>query len=358
MATLYGRQYSRAELLQRVGRIEQVAGVEAFELADGSQRGVRALRLRTGGGLECTVLADRGLDIAGASYRGAALAWQSAAGAPAPAFYEPQGVGWVRGFHGGLLALGGLSWFGAAGEDEGRPLGLHGRASYLPATNVGYGLEWEGDEAEMWLGGTLREAALFDAKLRLERRLSARLGENTLTLVDRITNDGWEPTPYMLLYHCNFGFPLLSPESELLLASEAQPRDADAAAGLGEWRRFEPPTPGSREQVFYHTPRADGDGMARVALVNRGYGGGAGAGLGVWLRWHTAELPCLVQWKMMGQGDYVCGLEPATNWVGGRAEERAAGRLRTLAPGESRTVTLEIGVLAGVEAIGEYEAGG
>jgi hypothetical protein len=49
---------------------------------------------------------------------------------------------------------------------------------------------------------------------------------------------------------------------------------------------------------------------------------------------------------MMGQGVYVCGLEPGTNWVGGRAVERAAGRLRLIEPAETRRYRLEIGVLA------------
>ena len=45
----------------------------------------------------------------------------------------------------------------------------------------------------------------------------------------------------------------------------------------------------------------------------------------------------MIQWKQIGQGAYVAGLEPATNWTIGRAAERAAGRLKFLEPGETPT---------------------
>jgi hypothetical protein len=41
---------------------------------------------------------------------------------------------------------------------------------------------------------------------------------------------------------------------------------------------------------------------------------------------------------------YALGLEPANCSVLGRAADRAAGRLPILAPGESRTTSLEISV--------------
>jgi galactose mutarotase-like enzyme len=345
MANLFGTSYTRAELLQHAGDLSQFAGVRVGELSDGFERGVRTADFRTGSGFEFTVLADRGLDIAWASFNGASLAWRSATTAAAPGFFEPEGLGWLRGFHGGLLTTCGLTYFGSPCRDEGQELGLHGRASYIPATHFAYGGEWDGDEYEMWVAGQVREAAVFGANLVLRRRISARLGESRLFIEDSVTNEGYERTPHMLLYHFNFGFPLLCQDTELLVNSaEVTPRTPEAAAGLAEHRRFQHPTAGYQEQVFFHTLRADAQGHAQATLVNRAFGGGRG--LGAYVRFDLAELPRLIEWKMMGQGTYVCAVEPTTNWVDGRAVERAAGRLQFLEPGETRHYRVEVGVLA------------
>lgn len=355
MVRLFGTEYARDELLQHVGSIEQIAGVRFGELADGFERGVRVADVYTGSGFAFTILLDRGMDIGPASFCGAPLAWRSATTAKAPSYYEPAGLGWLRGFHGGLLNTCGLTYFGAPTQDQGQALGLHGRASYTPASNIAYGGCWEGDTYELWCSGELREAVVFGENLVLRRHIRARLGESRLIIEDEVTNEGYAPTPHMMLYHVNFGFPVVAKASELLAASrKVHPRDAAAAAGLEHHRRFEAPTPGYAEQVFYHTLAADADGYAQVAVVNRTFGGGRG--LGGYVRYRVAELPYLVQWKMMGQGTYVCGLEPATNWVEGRAKERSEGRLVELAPGEVRRYRVEIGVLGSPEAIAAFAA--
>jgi hypothetical protein len=39
-----------------------------------------------------------------------------------------------------------MTYLGAAGEDEGESLGLHGRLSHLPAQHVRVGEYWQGDD--------------------------------------------------------------------------------------------------------------------------------------------------------------------------------------------------------------------
>jgi hypothetical protein len=355
MANLYGRSFTRAQLAERTGDMRQFAGVRLGEMADGFERGVRTADFRTGSGFDFTVLADRGLDIGIASYAGTPLAFQSPAPYAAPAFYEPAGLGWLRGFGGGLMTTCGLTYFGAPGDDQGEELGLHGRASNLPATNLAYGAEWQGDEYDMWVSGQIRQVRFFGENVVLRRRISARMGESRLVIADEVANEGFAPVPHMLLYHCNLGFPVLSEDSELLVDdADVIARDADCAKGLPDHRRFAPPIPGYSEQVFQHIPKTDAEGFARAALVNRRFTGGRG--IGVYLRWRATDMPWMIQWKMIGQSAYVSGLEPATNWTTGRAGERAAGRLRYLAPGETRSYQLEIGVLASLAEIEAFEA--
>jgi Domain of unknown function (DUF4432) len=93
-----GDPLRRRELLRRIGRLEQVAGIELFVFDDGPARGVRAFRFRTGSGLSFDVIPDRGMDLGFAEYRGTPLAWLSPNGIVAPAFHEPEGEGWLNSF--------------------------------------------------------------------------------------------------------------------------------------------------------------------------------------------------------------------------------------------------------------------
>ncbi len=344
MPELFGRTLTRQELLQRLGDMRQVAGVRLAELADGPERGIRVADVYTGSGFAFTVLLDRGMDIGAASFNGRALAWQAQPGTPAPAFYEPEGLGWLRTFHGGLEATCGLTYAGAPCEDQGQALGLHGRIGHIPARHVYADAGWEGDEYVIWVQGKMRETVVFGEDLLLTRRISARMGESRLLIEDTVENIGHLPAPHMMLYHCNFGWPLIDDGTELIAPSiQVTPRDAVAQPGLNQHARFEKPQPGYAEQVFFHDTRADADGYVTVVLANRTLDGGRG--FGAYVRYRQAELPRLVEWKQMGAGTYVVGVEPANCLVMGRAAERARGTLVTLAPGEKREYRVEIGVL-------------
>ncbi|MDI6857860.1 MAG: aldose 1-epimerase family protein [Dehalococcoidia bacterium] len=340
MAELFGREWSREDLAAMTGDISQIGGVKLAELTDGPERGVRVADCRTGGGLSFTVLLDRGMDIGAAEYKGVPLAWLSGAGFAHPAHYEPEGVGWLRTFGGGLMTGCGLTQIGAPSEGmEKEPLGLHGRLSVIPARGVIVDSEWEGDEYRWRLQGRMKQYRLFSEHLELRRTISFRLGGRDIRIEDSVTNLGDTPSPFMLLYHVNLGFPLLSPESEMVAAPHTvEPRDDVAAGGLDAWARFQSPAAEFQEQVFLHDLPADHEGMAEAALRN------PWLGLSVHVRYRKAELPYLTQWRMMGKGTYVLGLEPGNAFVLGQAAERAAGRLQTIEPGEEKRLLVEIGV--------------
>jgi hypothetical protein len=346
MARLWGRDWTRRELLERVGDLHQVAGVDRFIYDDGVRDGVRAARVRTAGGLDFTVLLSRGLDISHARYKDLPLAWVSQTGEAHPHAFEPEERGWLRTFYGGLLTTCGLSNAGMHNTDAGEPLGLHGRISHVPAEETGAWTEWTGDDADVVVTGTLREARVFGENLRLVRRITAPAFGAEIRLEDRVENTGFRPAPLMLLYHLNFGWPLVSEDTEIVLASRrTEPRDAVAEPGLPRWNRLDAPQPGYQEQCFFHDVAPDEHGVATVLMVNRA------RHVAVKIAYTHAALPHLVEWKMMGRGEYVCGIEPANCRVGGRAAERAAGRLQSLEPGESRRTQVTLSVLDGADAI-------
>jgi hypothetical protein len=101
------------------------------------------------------------------------------------------------------------------------------------------------------------------------------------------------------------------------------------------------PQAGYAEQVFFHEVNADANGFVMAAVVN------VELKLAGYVSYRQEELPNLVQWKQMGAGTYVLGLEPANCLVMGRQAERERGTLQMLAPGEMREMILRLGVLEG-----------
>lgn len=343
MSFLDKQDWTKESLLRYVGHMDQIAGIKLVEDGDGKGRGSRILQVWTGTGLCFHVLADRGLDISTCRYKGNSLAWNSSVGEVHPAHYEPRGLGWLRSFQGGLFVTCGLDQYGFPAVDGDEEVGLHGRASNLPARFVNYRTQWVDGAYELEITGETRQTRVHGENLALRRHISTQMGSNKIVIEDEVTNEGFAPHPHMILYHFNLGFPLLSEASELdVRAEQTIARDAQAETGIAEWQNLQPPTSGYREQVFRHVPAADGDGHVQVTLRNRALG------LGLQITYDRNALPYLYQWKMMGEGTYVLGIEPGNcGTLGGRVQARAEDEsgLVYLAPGESRRYKIGVEVV-------------
>jgi len=356
VARYLNRSWTRRELAVRFGDTAQVAGLRPSVITQGNGAGVGVVDVWTGSGLAFTVVPDRGMDVAQATWKGRSLCWLSPTGVVSPAHSEAPGPGWLRSFGGGLLATCGLGNVGPAVDDEGKPYGVHGRIGTASAENLALTQEWQGDELELSVRGTLREAAVFGENLRLTRTLSTRLGASGFSLDDRVENLGFAPEPLHLLYHFNFGSPLLGPGARVVAPLlSTMPRDEAARAdrGVETCRVFPPPTPGFAEKVFIHTLARDAQGRTFVALLNDDVGDGTP--LGVVLRWKADQLPCFTQWTMAGEGTYVLGLEPGTVVPLGRRVLREAGLTPVLPPQAAREFHLEFEVVDTAEAFGRLE---
>jgi hypothetical protein len=326
MPNVYGQNYTRNEVERRVGAMDQLAGIRAATMSDGRARGTRILHVHTGSGLEFTAAVDRCLDIFDFRFNGRSLAWHSGTGVVAPAFYEHDGPNWLRSFFGGMVTTCGLGNVGAPGEDEGRAYGLHGRIANSPAENVSWGAEWHGDDYVLWIRGDIRDARVFGPRLVLRRHISTALGSSTVVIEDTVENEGFEDEPFLLLYHTNGGFPLLDDGSEVRINGAVSAFDDAARQDMANWTRATAPRHAVPEQVFIHDVEEDADGFAQAELLN------PRLGLGYRIRFRKAELPHLWQWKMMGERDYVMGLEPCNCAPGGRAVARQSGDLGHLPP--------------------------
>ena len=74
-------------------------------------------------------------------------------------------------------------------------------------------------------------------------------------------------------------------------------------------------------------------------------------GLGVAIHFNKNQLFNFAQWKQMGEGEYVMGLEPCNCFVGGRIDPRNSEILEYLDPGEIRNFNLTIELLNGMEEL-------
>ena len=346
MVDLWGNRYTRTDLLRRMGRLEQAAGVRLVSLGDGVERGIRVLEIRTGTGFAFDVVVDRAFDIGRCEMGGRSLGWLSGVGFAGPWFYEPEGLGFLRTWGGGFLTTGGLEHTLFMAEDtaeqyhypakDTETFGLHGRVSNRPGRLVGYGERWQGDECLLWAEGEVLQAAVFGEHLLLRRRIEARLGESRLRIHDEVENVGYDQTPHMYLYHVNVGFPVVDEGSELLLPV-LHPEDG---SGM-DYRRLAAPEANFVEQDFEHELAAEEDGTVPVAIVNRKLG------LGVYQLFDRAQFPHHFVWRMLGEGTYVVGIEPSTNRMAGRLDARKRGELIQLRAGDRRTYDLELGALEG-----------
>src|SRR5438552_6353054 len=218
---------TRRDLMRRVGRLEQVAGVRLVSLGDGVERGVRVLEFRTGTGFSFDVLVDRSMDVGRCELRGQSLAWLSPTGVVGPWYSEPMGLGWFRSWGGGMVVTCGLDHTLLGGVDDAshfhqlvRPTeeyGLHGRIGFIPARLTGYGERWDGEHCVLWAEGVVRQAAVFGEAMELRRRIEARIGESRFTIHDEIVNTGFDPTTHTYLYHVNVACPLVAAGPEYLI---------------------------------------------------------------------------------------------------------------------------------------------
>lgn len=328
-------------LLRRVGRLEQVAGVRHMALQDGRSDNVRAVEVRNIDGLRALFIADRAMDMLSLEWRGIPVAWQSQNGVAAPQYYEPYGDDFLCTFFGGMLTTCGLTNFGPASEDHWGKVGLHGAINHVPAEDVWSTLNENEGYAEFKVHATVRQTRVFGENIRLDRTWSVGLEGSTVALSDRVTNDGEEAWPHMILYHCNVGHPLLSEALRLYVShSTFRARDEAAQRGIEQWDRGAAPQVGFAEQVFVHTMRSATDGRAAALFANRDLE------LALLIRFSTEQLPYAFTWRMLGERTYVLAIEPANcQTIEGRAAAIRDGTLPVLQPGQTREYDLSFEII-------------
>ncbi len=341
--------------------------IEKRRLRGGPSDGVDVITVDNGF-LSFTVVPTRGMSIWKGECQGFPIGWRSPVRHPVNPFFlnleERRGLGWLRGFNEWIVRCG-LESFGASGIDVIRDnmgneievlLPLHGRIANTPASlvRVKVGLD---PPYELGVEGVIYESSMFGPNLKLKTSIVTTPGSRTIKILDVIENLRGTPDEMQILYHCNYGKPLLEEGAQFLAPiKRVAPRDGEAAKDIDSFNIIGPPERGFVERVYFMELLGDMEGYTETMLVNKGLE------KAVSHRFSVKSLPFFTFWKNTAaeEDGYVVGLEPGTGFPNARSFERKHGRVIKLGPGEKYNVELYISLFLGrdevEEAIGRIKA--
>lgn len=336
---LYGREMTKCEFFQRFGDVSQVGGVKSFTLGDGKAKGIYAYEINTGAGLRFTVLADRCMDIAWTDYQSVPIGFVSKAGISSSLYFEHRGDELHRVFGPGLLTTCGLRNVGSPCVVDGEEFAQHGRIHNAPAENVGIDADWDGDEYRISLKGSMREAVLYKENLHFTRKIETSLGSNTFKITDTIVNLALRDEYVCILYHFNYGFPVIDEGAKLIIPPAGivnEPHNGRPGRWNESLSLIDGPQQKAKSTLFMRFDDED----IKVAIRNEKLEGFKG----IFMKYKKSQLPCFTAWRNFLQGDYVLGLEPGTVYPESREKFLQKNQMVKLQPMEEMKLEIEFGI--------------
>jgi len=332
--------------------------VRKYVLHGGKQEGVEVIDVDNGR-LRFTVVPTRGMSIQQVLMGDLRLGWDS----PVKGLVHPkyinlhtrQGLGWLEGFNEWMVRCG-LEFFGAPGTDEfidntGKKarmdLTLHGKIGNTPASQVEVIVERR-PPYRIRIRGRVDETCMHGPKLELWTEILTVPGSNSFQISDKITNRSALEQEFGVLYHANYGRPLMEKGARFVgPIRQVTPINEHSASGISTYNLYRGPTPGFAEQVYCMRLWADRSSRTKVMLRN------AAADKAVSMAFSVKQLPFFTLWKnpVALEDGYVTGLEPGTGFSQNRAVERKFGRVPKLAPHQSRVFTVDFALHVGKDQV-------
>lgn len=339
-------QLTMQAVYERVGRMEQLAGMKRYVLQEGKQRGVHAVDVWNGEGLYMTIIPDRASDIGSVTFCGKSLCWLSGVGVSGPEFWHKGDFEWDRNFGGGMMATCGLTTAGLPSTDDGEKLTLHGEISNIPSEEVNCRSFWKKDGYYMQYSAKTRQVRPYGENLCLTRKITVKMGENVIRVQDTVENLDFQESPLMMIYHMNFGYPLLDKEAKLYLTADTCfPTSTWAEESLNQIGCIGAPDNEYKARAYNHTVSADPEGFAYASILNEKLY------LGVTVKFAADNLNKFNLWKCLQKRNYVVGLEPCNCRTWGRERARENNDLVFLKPLESKEFYFEIQIHSGEKEI-------
>jgi galactose mutarotase-like enzyme len=324
-------------------------------IIDASYRGVDAVALENSL-VRVSVLPEKGADVVELRDRrvdadvlfDAPHNWQPLDGAYVPS--TDAGANWMDYYPGGWQDC--LPLAGNDPSAHGAAYGIHGETS-LQA--------WEYDVVE---DSPDRAEVAFTCNLvrypfHVERTLALEGGSSTLSVTERVVNEGAVELPYVWLQHLAYGAPLLSgdtvvdlPGGRVTVEEEPQGESPLTCGESFDWPESEsgvdmrdvPPRDAGVHDLSYVHDLPEG----WYAVTDRA------EEFGVAVSFDHSLFESVWCWRAFGGfeaspffgREYVLGLEPCTGWPAGDVpeshDEDGTGTLERLSPGETVETSLEV----------------
>jgi Domain of unknown function (DUF4432) len=338
----------------------QGCSIRKLTLDGGKQEGVDVIVVDNGK-LKFSVCPTRGMGVLSVAMGDIFLGWNS----PVKEIVHPKlinlqsrgGLGWLEGFNEWMVRCGlesaghpGVDRFiNNVGDEATMELTLHGKIANIPASEVEVVIDPEPPH-RLRVRGRVEERMFYGPKLVLEAEISTVPGSNEFQLADLIVNDGEDEQEFQIIYHANFGPPLLEEGSTFAAAVErVTPFNQHAAKDVASYAHYQGPRLGFIEQVYCLYPKSDRAGRALIMLRNKA------RDKAVSMKFATGELPFVTLWKNTNalKEGYVTGLEPGTGFPNNRRIERKFGRVPKLPPGGTFKASIDVTVHATSNEVAE-----
>ena len=219
--------------------------IEQKVLHGGKQEGSKILTIHSKDGLTITLSPTRGMNLLRIEGFGSRMGWDSPVKEVVnPAFINLEsrnGLGWLEGFN-EMMVRCGYEWTGHPVTADGQIYTLHGKAGNTPASLVEVEVA-DSAPYEIRIRGLVKESTFKKADLQTLTELRYVPGSNSFSLHDVLTNHADYPHDYQIIYHSNFGTPILEEGARFLAPiSSISPFNDYAKSGLKTWQTYQGPT--------------------------------------------------------------------------------------------------------------------
>jgi len=291
-------------MLAQISNLTQIASVRRSRITSGVGAGLDIIDCDNGK-IRFILNESKALDVMQLYHEGQNMSFVSKNG-----FTTKDGEFLSR-FEGGMVYTCGLD---GIGEREG--IEVHGSFH----NNKAEVFRAECNEKEIVVEAYIYNTALCGRNLKMHRKIWSALGSATLTIEDKLINEGFGEEKYCLLYHVNIGYPMLDVGARVEAeVSGVESRTPFSLAKVSA-RPYASQPIALADETCYFLDMV----KPEASLINKKIG------KKFTVRYSKETLPHFVHWSNMVSGDYAMGLEPATSTLDGDFEYSTVGAGKTV----------------------------